>query len=47
MTIGKKDVAKRLRTVKEEVVALEAKIKAGGATKEDYEALTKLRKRLK
>jgi len=47
MAAGKKDVENRRREVKAEVLALEAKIKAGGATREDHEALTKLRKRLK
>jgi len=47
MTSGKKDVEKRRREVKAELLALEAKIKAGGATREDYEALTKLRNKLK
>ncbi len=47
MASSKKDVEKRLKEVKIEIAALEAKIKAGGATKEDHEALTKLRKKLK
>jgi hypothetical protein len=47
MASSKKDVEKRLRIVKEELVALETKIKAGGATREDHEALTKLRKKFK
>jgi hypothetical protein len=47
MASSKKDVEKRLRIVREEFIALEAKIKAGGATREDHEALTKLRKKLK
>jgi len=47
MTTGKRDVEKRRRVVKEELAALEAKIHAGGATREDHEALAKLRKKLK
>jgi len=47
MTMSKKDLGKRIRDRKDELAELEAKCKDGGGRKEDYEALAKLRKRLK
>ncbi|MBI4981311.1 hypothetical protein HZC30_07210 [Candidatus Woesearchaeota archaeon] len=47
MTISKKDLEKRFKDLKQELVALEAKCQGGSGTKEDYEALAKLRKRMK
>lgn len=46
MTMSKKDLEKRMKTVKGELAMLEAKCKEGSGTKEDYIALTKLRKKL-
>lgn len=47
MTMSKRDVEKRLKEVKMELAALEAKCKGGSGTKEDYITLAKLRKKLK
>lgn len=47
MVISKKDTEKRLRVVKTEVAALEAKCASGQGKQEDYIALAKLKKRLK
>lgn len=47
MTISKKDLEKRYKDLKQELAALEAKCQGGSGTKEDYEALAKLRKRMK
>jgi hypothetical protein len=47
MTISKRDLEKRWKDIKVEVAALEAKCAGGSGTKEDYEALAKLKKRLK
>lgn len=47
MTMGKRDLEKRYKDVKAELAQLEARCKDGSGTKEDYVALTKLRKRLK
>lgn len=47
MTISKKDLEKRYKDLKQELTALEAKCQGGSGTKEDYEALAKLRKRMK
>jgi len=47
MTMSKKDVEKRLKDVKAELAALEAKCKGGSGTKDDYIALAKLKKKLK
>ena len=47
MTMGKRDVEKRLKDVKTEIAALEAKCQGGSGTKEDYVTLAKLRKKLK
>lgn len=44
--MSKKDLEKIWRTQKAELAALEAKCKDGSGTKEDYIALTKMRKKL-
>ncbi len=46
MTMGKRDVEKRLKDLKQEVAALEAKCQGGGGKKEDYELLAKLKRKL-
>ncbi|MBI2146491.1 hypothetical protein HYU22_04065 [Candidatus Woesearchaeota archaeon] len=47
MTMGKRDVEKRLKDVKAQLTALEAKCKDGSGSKEDYIELTRLRRKLK
>ncbi len=47
MTIGKKNLEKREREWKGVVKELEAKCNGGSGTKADYEALAKLKKRMK
>lgn len=47
MTMGKKDVEKRLKEVKAQITALEAKCSGGSGRKEDYEELAKLRRKVK
>lgn len=47
MTMSKRDVEKRLRDTKSELALLEAKCKDGSGTKDDYIALTKLKKKLR
>jgi len=47
MAMSKKDLQKRLRDSKAELAALEAKCKDGSGTKEDYELLTKMRRKMK
>lgn len=46
MAMSKKDLEKRIKTVKAELAELEAKCQGGSGTKEDYIALAKLRKKL-
>lgn len=46
MAMSKKDLEKRIKSVKGELAMLEAKCKDGSGTKEDYIALAKLRKKL-
>lgn len=47
MAMSKKDLEKRFKDKRSELEALEAKCKDGGGTKEDYEALAKLRRKMK
>lgn len=47
MAMSKKDLEKRYKDSKAEIADLEARCKDGSGTKEDYIALTKLRKKLK
>jgi hypothetical protein len=47
MPTGKKDMERLRKGYKEEFAALEAKCAAGNASKADYEALTKLRRKMK
>lgn len=46
MTMGKKDVEKRLKDVKAEITVLEAKCQGGSGTKDDYILLAKLKRKL-
>ena len=47
MTMCKRDVEKLRQGVKQEIVNLEAKCKDGSATKEQYQELTKLKRKIK
>ncbi len=47
MTISKRDLERRYSVLKDELKALEAKCQGGSGTKADYEALAKLRRRMK
>ncbi len=47
MTIGKKDLEKLRKGYREDLAILEEKCKAGNATKDEYEQLNKLRKKMK
>ena len=47
MTISKRDLEKRWKVKRDELGELEAKCKDGGGTKEDYEALAKLKRKMK
>ncbi len=47
MTTSKKDLEKRYKEWRDVLAALEAKCKDGSGTKEDYIALTKMRKKMK
>ena len=47
MTTSKKDVEKSLKVVKAAIAELELKCKGGSGTKEDYETLAKLKKKIK
>ncbi len=47
MTIGKKDLEKLRKGYRDELAILEEKCKGGNATKEEYERLNKLRKKMK
>jgi hypothetical protein len=47
MPMSKKDLEKRFKVHRTELQELEAKCKDGGGTKEDYETLAKLRRKMK
>lgn len=47
MAMSKKDLEKRQKDWKQELAELEAKCAGGSGTKEDYEALAKLKKKFK
>ncbi len=47
MTMSKKDLEKKEKVWKAEISALEAKCQGGSGTKADYEALAKMRKKMK
>jgi hypothetical protein len=47
MTISKRDLEKRWKLKRDELAELEAKCKDGSGTKEDYEALAKLKRKMK
>ena len=47
MTISKRDLEKRFKDKRAELAALEAKCKDGSGTKEDYEELAKMRRKMK
>lgn len=45
--MSKKDLEKRQKDWKGELAALEAKCQGGGGTRDDYELLAKMRRKLK
>ena len=45
--MSKKDLQRRLKVTKADLRALEEKCKDGSGTKEDYIALTKMRKKMR
>jgi ribosomal protein L29 len=47
MPMSKRDLNKRRRDSKAELAELEAKCKDGSGTKEDYELLAKMRRKMK
>ncbi len=47
MSQGKKDVQRLRKGYREELAVLEEKCRGGNATKEEYQELTKLRKKMK
>ena len=47
MTISKKDLEKLRKGYRDELAILEEKCKGGNATKEEYEQLNRLRKKMK
>ncbi len=47
MAMSKKDLEKVQKNWRAELTALEAKCQGGSGTKEDYEALAKLKKKFK
>ena len=47
MTIGKKDLERLRKGYRDELALLEEKCKSGNATKEQYDQLNKLRKKMK
>ena len=47
MSIGKKDLEKLRKGYRDELATLEAKCKEGNATREEYEQLNRLRKKMK
>jgi len=47
MAMSKKDLGKKWKVKRDELIILEAKCKDGSGTKADYKALTQLRKKVK
>jgi hypothetical protein len=47
MTMSKRDMEKRWKVKRDELAELEAKCKDGSGTKADYEAMAKLRKKVR
>lgn len=47
MAMSKKDLEKKEKVWKQELAELEIKCKGGSGTRDDYEALAKLRKKMK
>ncbi len=47
MAMSKKDLEKKEKLWKQEIAALEVKCQGGSGTKADYEALAKIRKKMK
>jgi hypothetical protein len=47
MTMSKRDLEKRHKEWRTELQALEAKCEGGSGTKEDYELLAKIRRKMK
>jgi len=47
MSIGKKDLERLRKGYRDELAILEAKCKAGNATKDEYRQLNKLREKMK
>jgi hypothetical protein len=47
MTMSKRDLEKRHKEWRTELQALEVKCQGGSGTREEYEALAKLRKKMK
>ena len=47
MAMSKKDLEKKEKLWKQEIAALEAKCQGGSGTRGDYEALAKLKKKMK
>ena len=47
MTMSKRDLEKRYKDVKAELAPLEARCKDGSGTKEDYQELARLRRKMK
>ena len=47
MAMSKKDLEKKEKVWKQELAALEGKCQGGSGSKADYEALAKLKKRMK
>ena len=47
MVISKKDLEKLRKGYRDELAVLEAKCKAGNATKEEYKQLNKMREKMK
>ncbi|MBI2665099.1 hypothetical protein HYX12_00575 [Candidatus Woesearchaeota archaeon] len=47
MTMSKRDLEKRQKEWKSGLAALEAKCQGGSGTKEDYEQLAKMKRRMK
>ncbi len=47
MTMSKRDVEKRLKDVKQRLLELETKCKDGSGKKEDYEELSRLKRKIK
>ena len=47
MAMSKKDLEKKEKLWKQEIAALETKCQGGSGSKADYEALAKIRKKMK